>query len=114
MGFIELGRVIWFVSVLFVILGCGPSEQDMIQNSRGASYSQGYGDGCATGEKEAESSEAQKQKDTQKYLTKSKYKEGWDDGYKECFFRKSKILERDKKAEQTAPLTGSQKQGSVW
>ncbi len=97
LSFIKLGKMVWFASVFFAIQGCGPSEQDMIQNSRGASYSQGYGDGCATGEKEAGFSEAQMQKDTRKYLTKSKYKEGWDDGYKECFFRRRKILEREKK-----------------
>lgn len=113
MGFIKIGKIVWFVSILFMILGCGPSEQDMIQNSRGASYSQGYGDGCATGEKEAGSSEAQMQKDARKYLTKSKYKEGWDDGYKECFFRRGRVLEREKKVEQTGYSTESKKKGSI-
>ena len=113
MGFIKIGKVAWFVSIFFMILGCGPSEQDMIQNSRGISYSQGYGDGCATGEKEAGSSEAQMQKDTRKYLTKSKYKEGWDDGYKECFFRRGSVIERDKRVVQTGDALESKKKGKI-
>jgi len=93
-------RIVFVVSTFFVCVGCGPSEQDMIQNSRGASYSQGYGDGCATGEKEAESQEAQIYKDNRRYLIGSKYKEGWDDGYRECLFRRTKVIEREQEEQQ--------------
>ena len=113
MGFIKIGKVVWFVSLFFILLGCGPSEQDMIQNSRGASYSQGYGDGCATGEKEAGSLDAKMQKDSQRYLIQVKYKEGWDDGYKECFFRRGRVLERGKRVAHIGRVLESKKKGRI-
>jgi hypothetical protein len=77
------------------VVGCGGlSERDMIANSRGASYSQGYGDGCHTAKREIHENNTTKQIDTIKYAHKTRYKDGWDDGYKECLFREKKVKKR--------------------
>jgi len=77
------------------LVGCGGvSEKDMIANSRGASYSQGYGDGCHTAKSETHENNTTKQIDTMRYAHKARYKEGWDDGHKECLFRESKVKKR--------------------
>jgi hypothetical protein len=90
---------------LSVMTGCGPvGEQVMIQNAQGAGYSQGYGDGCASGRHAAGSVEAVAAKDTMLYLNDKQYKEGWDMGYKECEFREKRVAELSRKADQKKPV----------
>ena len=84
-----------------IVVGCGgpKGEQIMIQNARGADYATGYGDGCASGRQAAGNSEIIPRKDAARYQTDTRYKKGWDTGYKECRFRERKIRKRTGKME---------------
>ncbi len=88
-------NIIFFGLLLssFLISGCGYSELDTINHSRGADYSQGYGDGCDTAEYRLENNSTDFiKKDQQRYTKTPQYKSGWDSGYKECYFRKSRVM----------------------
>ncbi len=75
-----------------VLAGCAPQgEQIMIQNARGAEYSRGYADGCASGRHVAGNMEVNATRDTLLFLNDSQYKSGWNQGFKECKFREKKI-----------------------
>ena len=63
----------------------------MIQTPQGSDYSNGYGDGCASGRRAAGIVDVNGTKDTLRYLQSSNYKSGWDTGYKECKFREEKV-----------------------
>ena len=89
-------QAFWLTGILAVLLtGCGPKgEQIMIRNPQGAVYSQGYGDGCASGRHDVGRLEITPRKDLRFYRQNAQYKKGWDTGYKECAFREKKIRER--------------------
>ncbi len=86
--------------ITVIVTGCGPKgEQIMIQNARGADYSTGYGDGCASGRYAAGNTEISQRKDTMRYHQSERYRHGWEAGYKECRFRERKIRKRTGKME---------------
>ena len=83
-----------------MVTGCGPKgEQIMIQNARGADYSTGYGDGCASGRYAAGNTEISHRRDTMRYHRSEQYRLGWETGFKECKFRERKIRKRIEKME---------------
>ena len=88
-------RLMWGLTIGILgaaLSGCAPrGEQVMIQNARGAAYSQGYGDGCSTARAELGIADAVARKDLQMLLRSPKYKTGWNTGYKECKFREEKV-----------------------
>jgi len=92
---------IFIILVSVAIAGCTkPSELDTIRNSKGSLYSEGYGSGCGAGESKAMHPEYVAQKDMSLYQAHIRYKDGWDDGYKECLFRKTKVMARIAKSKQ--------------
>lgn len=64
--------------------GCASTAENMRAQGYGPNYSQGYGDGCTSGKKAGGSMFDQFKKDVRRYDSNYKYREGWDDGYKEC------------------------------
>lgn len=63
---------------------CASTEENMRAQGYGPEYSKGYGDGCDSGKKAAGSMFDQFKKDVSRYDGNHKYKEGWNDGYKQC------------------------------
>jgi len=83
--------IILFPISAILLGGCSYSELDMINHSRGVNYSQGYGDGCATAKSKFDSNTTTiVHEDKKRYQTQSKYKDGWNTGYSECYFRLTK------------------------
>jgi hypothetical protein len=72
--------------------GCASTAENMRAQGYGPDYSQGYGDGCDSGKKAGGSMFDQFKKDVRKYDTNHKYKEGWEDGYKECKSEEKQLM----------------------
>ena len=68
----------------FAFTGCASTAENMRAQGYGPEYSQGYGDGCDSGKKAAGSMFDQFKKNVSSYDRIHKYREGWDDGYKQC------------------------------
>jgi len=67
-----------------IVSGCASTAEIMQQQGYGPNYSQGYGDGCASGKNAAGSLFDQFTKDVNRYQRNSKYAMGWRDGYATC------------------------------
>jgi len=52
------------------------------------SFQKGYEEGCENGEEMALNSTIINKKITSQYHSDSQYKQGWDEGYKDCFENK--------------------------
>ncbi len=89
------------VAVLLAIgfTGCASTAENMRAQGYGPDYSQGYGDGCDSGRKAGGSMFDQFKKDVRRYDSNHKYKEGWDDGYKECKSEEKEMMHSIEKAQ---------------
>ena len=76
----------------FSFTGCASTAENMRAQGYGPDYSQGYGDGCDSGKKSGGSMLDQFKKDVRRYDSNHKYKEGWDDGYKECRSEEKQLM----------------------
>jgi len=72
--------------------GCASTAENMRAQGYGPDYSQGYGDGCTSGKKAGGSMFDQFTKNVKRYDNNHKYKEGWDDGYKECKSEEKELM----------------------
>ncbi len=75
------------VTLLFVILcltGCASQKEMMIRQGYPPAYAEGYQDGCTSGNNAAGSIMDQFRKNVQQYQQDTNYRQGWDDGYKQC------------------------------
>ena len=72
--------------------GCASTAENMRAQGYGPDYSQGYGDGCNIGKKAGGSMFDQFKKDVRKYDNNHKYREGWEDGYKECKSEEKELM----------------------
>jgi hypothetical protein len=72
--------------------GCASTAENMRAQGYGPDYSQGYGDGCDSGKKAGGSMLDQFKKDVRKYDNNHKYREGWEDGYKECKSEEKQLM----------------------
>jgi hypothetical protein len=72
--------------------GCASTAENMRAQGYGPDYSQGYGDGCDSGKKAGGSMLDQFKKNVDKYDSNHKYREGWDDGYKECKSEEKQLM----------------------
>ena len=72
--------------------GCASTAENMRAQGYGPSYSQGYGDGCNSGRKAGGSILDTFKKDVRRYDSEHKYREGWDDGYKECRSEEKELM----------------------
>jgi hypothetical protein len=70
-------------SILFIFSAC-QSTQEWLK-TKPKPYQRGYKDGCDNGEERALNSTIFKKNNTQDYKTDDLYKEGWDEGYEDCF-----------------------------
>ncbi len=72
--------------------GCASTAENMRAQGYGPDYSQGYGDGCDSGKKAGGSMFDNFKKDVRRYDSNHKYREGWDDGYKECRSEEKELM----------------------
>ena len=79
--------------------GCASTAENMQAQGYGPDYSQGYGDGCDSGRKAGGSMFDQFKKDVKRYDSHHKYREGWDDGYKECKSEEKEMMHSIEKAQ---------------
>jgi len=72
------------VALTWGFTGCASTAENMRAQGYGPEYSQGYGDGCDSGKKAGGSLFDQFKKDVNHYDNSHKYREGWNDGYRQC------------------------------
>ncbi len=72
-----------FLSCFLVFTGC-LSTQEWLK-TKPLSYQNGYKHGCENGEDRAGNSIIFKKNDTSSYKTDTQYREGWDEGYADCY-----------------------------
>jgi len=80
------------LSATLVFTGCASTAENMQAQGYGPDYSAGYGDGCDSGKKAGGSILDQFKKDVRRYDSNHKYREGWDDGYKECKSEEKQLM----------------------
>jgi len=80
------------ISGIVMFSGCASTAEMMRQQGYGPNYSQGYGDGCTSGKKAGGSMFDQFKKDVRRFDSNAKYKEGWNDGYKECRSEEKELM----------------------
>lgn len=81
------------VSILALGLsGCATTADNMRAQGYGPDYSQGYGDGCASGKNAGGSMFDQFTKNVNLYDSSSKYRQGWEDGYKVCLSQEKQLM----------------------
>ena len=69
---------------LLLLTGCQSDREAMIQKGYPPAYADGFDDGCGSGKKAGGDMFSQFAKDVDRYHHDKTYREGWDDGYKEC------------------------------
>jgi len=79
-------------AISFGFTGCASTAENMQAQGYGPDYSQGYGDGCTSGKKAGGSMFDQFKKDVKRYDNNHKYREGWEDGYKECKSEEKELM----------------------
>ena len=89
--------------------GCASTAENMRAQGYGPDYSQGYGDGCDSGRKAGGSMFDQFKKDVRRYDSNHKYKEGWDDGYKECKSEEKQLMKNINEASREQAIRDSAK-----
>jgi hypothetical protein len=89
--------------------GCASTAENMRAQGYGPDYSQGYGDGCNSGKKAGGSMFDQFKKDVRKYDNNHKYREGWEDGYKECKSEEKELMHSIESANRDAAIRGLKK-----
>jgi hypothetical protein len=89
--------------------GCASTAENMRAQGYGPDYSQGYGDGCDSGKKAGGSMFDQFKKDVRKYDNNHKYREGWEDGYKECKSEEKELMHSIESANRDAAIRGLKK-----
>ena len=94
---------------LFAFSGCASTAENMRAQGYGPDYSQGYGDGCDSGRKAGGSMFDQFKKDVRRYDSNHKYKEGWDDGYKECRSEEKQMMKNINEASREQAIRDSGK-----
>jgi len=93
--FMKQNRV-WIASAaltaLFAFGGCASTSEMMMQQGYGPDYSHGYEDGCKSGRKAGGSMFDQFTKNVRLYDSDSKYREGWNDGFRVCKSEEKEML----------------------
>jgi hypothetical protein len=84
--------------------GCASTAENMRAQGYGPDYSQGYGDGCDSGKKAGGSMFDQFKKDVRRYDNNHKYREGWEDGYKECKSEEKELMHSIESANRDAAI----------
>jgi hypothetical protein len=84
--------------------GCASTAENMRAQGYGPDYSQGYGDGCDSGKKAGGSMFDQFKKDVNRYDNNHKYREGWEDGYKECKSEEKELMHSIEAANRDAAI----------
>ena len=92
---------------LLAFNGCASTSETMMQQGYGPDYSQGYGDGCDSGRKAGGSMFDQFKKDVRRYDSNYKYREGWDDGYKECRSEEKQLMKNINEASREQAIRDS-------
>jgi hypothetical protein len=69
---------------LLAFAGCASTSETMMQKGYGPAYSKGYEDGCESGKKAGGGMFNDFRKDVSRYDREYKYREGWEDGYRQC------------------------------
>ncbi len=72
------------VLLSMMLFGCVSQKEAMIKQGYSPVYAEGFQDGCGSGENAAGSIADQFKKDVQSYNDNSDYRQGWNDGYKQC------------------------------
>jgi len=83
----KIGQIFFATTTLAAMLafsGCASTAETMQQKGYGPSYSKGYGDGCESGKKAGGGMFNDFRKNVDRYDRDYKYREGWEDGYREC------------------------------
>jgi hypothetical protein len=81
------GKIILATTTLVGLLafsGCASTSETMMQKGYGPSYSKGYEDGCESGKKAGGGMFNEFRKNVNRYDREYKYREGWEDGYRQC------------------------------
>ncbi|WP_200763705.1 hypothetical protein [Nitrosophilus alvini] len=71
------------IATFFLLSGCTVKYENIY--SKLPAFQEGYKDGCESGEEAASNSFSQKKIDIKRYNNDSVYKEGWDEGYYDCY-----------------------------
>ncbi len=81
------GKIVMATSMLAGLLafgGCASTAETMQQKGYGPSYSKGYEDGCESGKRAGGGMFNDFRKNVDRYDRDYKYREGWEDGYRQC------------------------------
>jgi len=73
-----------FLVGLMAFSGCASTAETMQQKGYGPAYSKGYEDGCESGKKAGGGMFNDFRKNVNRYDNDYKYREGWEDGYRQC------------------------------
>ena len=87
--------------------GCASTAENMRAQGYGPDYSQGYGDGCDSGKRAGGSMFDQFKKDVRRYDNNHKYREGWEDGYKECRSEEKQLMRSIENAQRDQAIRDS-------
>ena len=87
--------------------GCASTAENMQAQGYGPIYSQGYGDGCDSGKKAGGSMFDQFKKNVNQYDSQYKYREGWDDGYRQCKSEEIQLERSIENASRNAAISNS-------
>ncbi|WP_294958687.1 hypothetical protein [Sulfurovum sp.] len=97
------------VAMAIGFTGCASTAENMRAQGYGPNYSQGYGDGCSSGRRAGGSMFDQFKKNVSRYDSNHKYREGWDDGYKECKSEEKELMHSIEKSQRDQAIRDSGK-----
>ncbi len=77
-------QVKYFLFLSILLFSACQSTQEWLK-TKPLSYQNGYKQGCDNGEERAENSMILEKNKTSSYKTDTQYREGWDEGYADCY-----------------------------
>ena len=80
----KITTTISILVLVMVLAGCASQKEMMLKEGYPPAYAEGYEDGCGSGNNAAGSVLDAFKKDVSRYKRDSTYRQGWDDGFKQC------------------------------
>ncbi len=95
-----IGGAAVLAAMLFA--GCASTQETMMAKGYPPAYAAGYGDGCSSGKQAGGSMFDEFKKNVKRYSSDKQYKQGWDDGFKQCEDQEKAIEKSVQSAQRTA------------
>ncbi|MBL0717517.1 MAG: hypothetical protein JJV89_05660 [Desulfosarcina sp.] len=110
---INLLLIVAILSCFMLLFGCVSQKEAMIKQGYPMSYTEGFDDGCHSGNKAGGSLFDQFKKDVRRFESDTKYAQGWSDGFRQCESQQESVQRQTRMAIEQQKLSEQKKQNDL-